>query len=212
VYFGQVFTDAFYVYQSGQKGDPVIPFDPGQHSIDRRFSQFKIDGVCNRADGSTYEINREYICEWASSGWAGVTLPSLKVAGVHPRDLNERWAKWEMAKRGTYKDKMTGETRDSTTFKFLEFYPDEEACRAAEAAHYNRTADDDDAEETLPFEANAPKVDKQREVAAKFLPALWAQAAGDVTRLGELLAGNPLTSKFFDLNSPEVVELVGESV
>ena len=49
---------------------------------------------------------------------------------------------------------------------------------------------------------------REQETAAKFLPALWKQAAGDVTRFSELIAGNPLTSKYFSINSPEVLALV----
>jgi hypothetical protein len=78
-YFGKVFTDAFYVYIS--KGEPKVPFDPDQHSKDKRFTQIKIDGQCQRADGTTYEISREIIAEFGRE-WAGIVLPSLKVAGA----------------------------------------------------------------------------------------------------------------------------------
>ena len=209
-YFGQIFTDAFYCVL--QKGIGKVVFDPAQHSEDRKLSCIKIDGNCARADGSTYTINRELIAEFRD--WAGIVLPSLKVCGVHPRDLNEKWGSWEMVKTGrTWTDRTSGETKEGTTFKFLAFFDSEEECRAAEQAHYNRPAPEaegDDLDDTHPMPEEAPANDAQRGVAEKFLPALWKSAAGDVSKFGELIAGNPLTSKFFDLNSPEVAAIVAE--
>jgi len=214
VYFGQIFTDAFFCVL--EKGVGKIVFDPVQHAEDRKLTCINLDGECTRANGSTYTIHREVIAEFKD--WAGIVLPSLKVAGIHPRDLNEKWASWEMVNTGrTWTDRSTGETKNGTTFKFLAFYPDEAACRAAETAHYSRgpaSDDEEDLDEThpMPEDNGSNGNDAQRAVAAKFLPALWNQAAGDVTKLGQLIAGNPLTSKYFDLNSTEVLELVAEKV
>jgi hypothetical protein len=211
VYFGQVFTDAFFCIL--KKGVGKVLFDESQHDVDRKLTCIKIDGQVQRANGNTYEINREVIAEFRD--WAGIILPSLKVAGVHPRDLNEKWARWEMIETGrTWIDRNSGETKKGTTFKFLEFYSDEETCRAAETAHYSRPApavEEDSASATHPMPGDTEaSSDAQREVAAKFLPALWKSAGGDVTKFSELIAGNPLTSKFFDLNSAEVTALVAE--
>lgn len=207
-FFGQVFTDAFFVYIS--KGEAKVPFDAGQHPAEKKFTQIKIDGVCTRADGSAYEISREIIAEFGRE-WAGIVLPSLKVCGVHPRDLNERWARWELVNTGrTWIDKTSGDKREATTFKFLEFYPDEAACKAAEAAHYSRAVEEDE-EEPLPMPEDAPDApanDAERANLAKFLPLLWTQAAGDVVKFGELLQANPALAAHFDLNSPEVAALV----
>lgn len=218
-YFGQVFTLGDDVYIS--KGEPKRLFDSNRDPVEKRYTQIKIDGQCTRANGSTYEISREIICEFGRE-WAGIILPSLKICGVHPRDLDQKWAKWEMVETGqsfvATQGASAGETIKKTTFKFLEIYPDEAACRAAEKAHYSRAADDEDEPLPMPEDGNeAPKSnggngsDAQRQVAAKFLPALLAQAQGDLTQFSVLLAGNPLTSKYFDLNSPEVLELVAQA-
>lgn len=212
VYFGQIFTDAFYCIL--EKGVGKVPFDEGQHDVDRRLTCIKIDGQVTRADGSTYEINREVIAEFRD--WAGIVLPSLKVAGIHPRDLNEKWARWEMVNTGrTWIDRSTGETKQGTTFKFLEIYPDEAACRAAETAHYSRsssgtgqTSQASTLDSTHPMPEEAPANDKQREVADAFLPTLVKLAAGDMDKLHELLKNNDLVSNFYDINHPKVVELV----
>jgi hypothetical protein len=217
VYFGRIFTEAFYVRidPNKPKGQRKSVFDEAHDPVEERKTQFKIDGVCTKADGSTYEIHKELICEFGRD-WAGIVLPSLKVCNVHPRDLNEKWAKWTMVETGRTYTNDYG-THQATTFKFLEFYPDEAACRAAETAHYSRGPTEDaalDSSHPMPEEPSeeAPTSDAQREVAAKFLPALWKTAGGDVTKFSELIAGNPLTSKFFDLTSPEVIELVAAGV
>ncbi len=216
-YFGQVFTDAFFCVL--EKGVGKVVFDKSQHDEDRKLTCINIDGQVTRANGDTYAIHREVIAEFRD--WAGIVLPSLKVAGVHPRDLNEKWAKWEMVETGrTWTDRSTGETKKGTTFKFLEFFDSQEACRAAEQAHYGRgPAEEEGLDESHPMPeensgddgARGGGRDAQREVAAKFLPALWKTAGGDVTKFSELIAGNPLTSKYFDLNSAEVAAIVAEA-
>lgn len=202
VYFGQIFTDAFFCVL--RKGIGKVPFDPGQHPADDKLACIKIDGQCTKRDGSSFVVQREEIAEFRD--WAGIILPSVKALGIHPRELNEKWAKWRMVETGrTWVDKVSGETKKATTFQFLELFPDAAACQAAEAALYNREVQP----ELAPASGGTvdPQQDPQREVAAKFLPALYAQANGDAAKMAELLAANPLTSKYFDVNSVEVVTL-----
>jgi len=206
VYFGQVFTDAFFVHIA--KGEPKVPFDAAQHKPETKFTQIKIDGVCTRANGSTYDISREIIAEFGRE-WAGIVLPSLKVCGVHPRDLNERWARWEMVSTGRKYTNSAGEEREASTFKFLEFFDSEDACRAAEKAHYSRPVEDEeDAPLPMPEENTNVNGNAERANLAKFLPLLWTQAAGDVVKFGELLQANPILAAQFDLNSPEVQAVI----
>ena len=210
VYFGQVFVDAFYVYI--KKGDHKELFDPGRHPESNRFKQIKIDAVCSDSKGGTYTISREIIPEFGRE-WAGIVLPSLKACNMPTANLNEKWAKFERAKTGETYTNDYG-THEAKTFKFLAFFDSEDECKAAEKAHYNRPApevEEEDASATHPMpDDTEASNDAQREVAAKFLPALWKAAAGDVTKFGELIGVNPLTSKFFDLTSPEVAAIVTE--
>lgn len=199
VYFGQIFTDAYFCVL--RKGVGKVEFDPAQHPADDKLTCVKIDGQCTKRDGSSYIIQREVIAEFRD--WAGIILPSVKALGIHPRELNEQWAKWKMAETGrTWVDKVSGETKKATTFQFLELFPNATACQAAEAAHYSQKVQPE-----LSPAPNGTMDPRQREVAAKFLPALFAQANGDVPKMAELLAANPLTSTYFDVTSPEVVAL-----
>jgi len=207
-YFGQVMTDAFFVHIA--KGEPKEQFDPARHSAGQKFTQIKIGAICTKADGSTYDLNREIICEFGRE-WAGIVLPSLKKLGVHPRDLNDKWASWEMVENGqSWTSKTTGELVKGTTFKFVEFFDSEEACRAAEAAFYNRSRDETSGtgEAPLPMPPTEDEVNKERAGAAVFLPTLWKLAAGDPDAFYAAIGNQPALAKFFDSNSPEVVALV----
>jgi len=209
-YFGQVFTDAFFVYIS--KGEPKQVFDPGQHSPAKKFTQIKIDGLCTKNDGSTYTIAREIICEFGRE-WAGVVLPSLKKLGAHPGELNERWASWEMVENGqSWTSKTSGELVKGTTFKFIEFYPDEVTCRAAESQFYHRP---DDGPAVDPLDASHPMPEDPpadsgaaRASAAAFLPSLWKLTKGGADAFYAAIANQPLLAAHFDSNSPEVVAIV----
>jgi hypothetical protein len=44
---------------------------------------------------------------------------------------------------------------------------------------------------------------------AQFLPALVKQAQGDAKRLTEIFKANPMISKHFTVESPEVAALLG---
>lgn len=204
-YFGQLLTDAFYVYI--KKEEPKEVFDPARHPASNKFTQIKIGAMCTKADGSTYDIDREIICEFGRE-WAGIVLPSLKKLNVHPRDLNDRWASWEMVENGqSWTSKTSGELVKGTTFKFSEFYADEAACRAAEAAFYNRGVEE--SEENLDDTHPMPEDDdKERASAAVFLPTLWKLAQGDPDAFYAAISNQPQLAKHFDSNSPEVQAIV----
>lgn len=208
-YFGQLLTDAFFVYIS--KGEPKQVFDPGQHPPAKKFTQIKIGAMCTKADGSTYDIDREIICEFGRE-WAGIVLPSLKKLGVHPRELNEKWASWEMVENGqSWTSKTSGELIKGTTFKFLEFYSDEISCRAVEATFYKRPVEKPepnlDATHPMPPEDDS----QERANAAVFLPTLWALAQGDPDAFYAAISNQPQLAKFFDSNSSEVAATVAGS-
>ena len=203
MYFGQIFTDSFPVRIL--KGSPKVLFDPNQHPAEQRFIQIKVDGVCTKADGSSYTINREMVAK-LDKGW-DITKASVKKLGAS--DPNEKWARWEMVEDGSsWISKTTNERMKGTAFRFLEFYPDEDTCRAAEAAFYKRAPvePEEDLDETMPMPEE--DTDKQRAGAAVFLPTLWTLAGGDPEAFYAAIANQPALAKFFDSNSDEVVALV----
>ena len=214
VYFGQVFTDLFFCVLV--KGQGKVPFDPSQHKVEDRCTSIKMDLQPLASSGLKFAISRDMIAE--SRVWAGIVLPSIKALGIEPKEVNETWVKVTLVETGeTYTKRDTGETVRKTTLKFLEVYPDEAACEAAARAFFGGGAvGAAKSEELPPFpeegeESGDTGGDQERETASKFLKPLYEQAGGDPGEFIKLIAGNPLTSKHFDLNSPEVTELFAGS-
>ena len=99
-------------------------------------------------------------------------------------------------------DNKAGETW--RTWKFLQVYADQAACKQAADEAYNHDADkvpDADAEQSA---ENATKASL-----APFLKALWEEAGHDASVMAEKLTGNDLLGPLFTMESPEVLALIG---
>jgi hypothetical protein len=151
-------------------------------------------------NGKTFSF--EHITDWPD--WQTVTLPSIMALNIDGatspgdklRAMGGQWVEYEIVEREyTKKDGTKGK---GLAVKFLNFLGDRAAAEA-----YVKGSDD------TPEPTNGNGDDPQKAVAAQFIGPLWAQASGDVSKLGQLLASNPLTSKYFTVNSPEVVAVVG---
>lgn len=143
--------------------------------------------------------------------WAAITLPSIKAAGfANVREINGKWARIARVPNGKKYINGQGETKDETTFKFVEFFADEDACRAAYIANGGKSADHANAvPEADPSEA-------ERQTAIAFLKVIVPTACNGKTTADEkkaavtlALANYPTVSKFFTADSPEVAELIG---
>jgi hypothetical protein len=209
-YFGQITAD--YYFCALVKGEGKVLFDPLKHPKDQRFTAINL--VLTPLAGSPIKnnIERQMIAE--SKAWASFVKPSLLAVGADLRTINGRWAQVQMVPTGRKyeaEDQQTKEkvTREETTFKFIALYPDESSCRAASDALFSRT-ESTSAPATPPSTASTPGNgnNPERTVAAKFLPALWAQSGKDVVRFQEAIAKNSLTAKWFDISSPEVVAVI----
>lgn len=178
--------------------------------------------------GLQWEITREPIAQgWGE--WGDITLPSLRECGILELPaLNGMWAKAELEPTGRKYTNRNGEPRDATAFKFLKVFASEAECRAdyngKPAGNGKRTTDEILGE--LGYETKADKpangpangVDKDRETALKFAKVYVQNACrasgGDLTKardeLAPKLAGQPLISKYFTVDSPEIVEMMAE--
>jgi hypothetical protein len=201
-YFAQVTLDVWPCVL--EKGVGKVPFDPNAHKEGQRRTAIQLTLTPLPSANVDFVTERGYV-DFARE-WASITLPSIKILGVNLRELHEKWVKYEMVKYGTYTKKGTdgeeGEEKDLTTPRFLALYASEEEAEAAASEFYGNGGDSEP----------APINNGERDVALKFLPALVAQVGGDPTKLAEVIASNSLVSKYFDINSPEVVELLTEKV
>lgn len=204
VYFGQVTVDSWpVVLVKGVRGG--VSFDEATHKPEQRRTMVKLIVTPLPSSNAIFTTERDIIAE--SREWAGIVMPSYKALGLTLATLNEKYVKYEMVPTGrTYEAKdqagnLTGETKQATTIKFLNVYNTLDEAEAAATAQYGGNSK----QEPL---ATTPSSHPERDVALKFLSALAKQAGGDVSRLATILASNPLVSKYFDINSAEVIALL----
>ena len=204
IYFGQIDFDIYpVVFQKGVRGG--IPFDPQVHKEKDRRTLIKMSIVPLPSANVDFMTERDF-ADFADE-WVEITLRSIKKLIPENgalRKLKGKWAKYKMVKYGTYVKRDTGEEKDLTTPELLDMYETEEEAEAAASALYGGGNGDSDTATPAPASTGDP----ERDVALKFLPALTAQAGNDPSKLATILASNPLVSKHFDLNSPEVIELL----
>jgi len=199
VYFGEVKFDLWFCVL--EKGVGKVPYDPQQHKPGQRRTAIEISLTPLPSRGLDFITERSLIAE--SRQWAGIVLPSIKALGLSVKALNGKWAQYELVRTGRTWTNTEGETKYETVPRFLAAYDSEAEAEAAAAALFGGNGGGAAATPSPQQEGNG-----EREVAAKFLPALWSQAKEDVTTFMQLVQGNPLTSKYFDLNSPEVLAIV----
>jgi len=162
--------------------------------------------------GLQFDITREPIAQgWGE--WGDITLPSLREIGVLELPaLHLAWVKVDMESTGrSYTDK-TGEKREATAFKFLKLFPSEAECRTDYILASGKSG--------APVAQTAAQQptnggDKDRETALKFAKVYVknaCHAGGDLEKariaLATMLAQQPLISKFFTVDSPEIVEMM----
>lgn len=197
-YFGQVQFDLWFCIL--QKGIGKVPFDSDQHQPGQRRTAVDISIVPLPSVDADWMTERKLIAE--SRQWAGIVLPSIKALGKTLKSLNGLWVQYEMVRTGRTWTGTDGTTKHETVPKFLAVYDSEEAAEAAAAALFGGGT------EAKVTASDNGDTNTERTVAAKFLPALWAQAKQDVTAFMGLIDSNPLTSKHFRVDSPEVLAIV----
>jgi hypothetical protein len=112
------------------KGQGKMPFDPAVH--EKRFTAIDIFIQPLAEIDVKYPKSLEDHPIAESKEWAQITLASIKALGINNvREVNGMWARVTKVPNGKHYVNKDGDKRDETTFKFVEFYADEDACRAA---------------------------------------------------------------------------------
>lgn len=199
-WFGQVDIDTYYCVL--EKGVGKVVFDPQVHSADQRRTSIEIT-VTPIPDMSRPDpLSRQMIAE--SREWVNIVLPSLKALGLSSlRDLKGKWAKVTFVPTGRKWTTQDGEEREATTFKFLAVYDTEAATAAAYAAESNGTAAETKDEQPEAADSNGDKA-----TAYEFLRVLVNQHRENPDLLAATIAGIPVVSKWFTIDSPETQELL----
>lgn len=198
------------------KGVGKVPWDP--NSLDpntgnpaRRYTAIDL-ALAPLSNQAMEDITRGMLAEFAE--WPDIVLPSLKDLGVfNLQNLNGAWVRCEMVPTGRTYTNQNGETKEATTFRFLQLFPDEKACREAWKSGSPAPA----AQAQQPALANG---NNRRETAVKFLKPYvqnaLKQAGNDVDKareiLAPMLANQKLLAEFFTVDSPEVLDLMTEAM
>ncbi len=210
--WGMVEISAYACHLQKGKGGGKVPFDATNPDHKRMTA-------INVFIQPLAEIDVKYPKQWEMDWiaefqtWAKITLPSIKAAGFeNVREINGKWARVarvdSLDKPYDKKDAQgnpTGEKGVKKTFKFVEFFDTEDACRAAYLAAGGHAA-------TQPAATDPTDADKIAALA--FLKVIVPNACkgkkitddwkGAVTTA---LAQYPMVSKHFTAESPEVAEL-----
>lgn len=216
--YGRAHADAgFFSVPTGGRKEP---YDAQRHALEDRRTIVTIEVL--PVDPARFPVKRELFAQ--SKNWTEILRPSLQACGVTVRDLDGKYVEMVVVPDGRkYQDPSTGETKASTTVKLVRVFPDEASCFAAyqerQAAFRGRGGDAGGGPSGFTAAGGGgngmvasgppPPAGPSRETAAKFLPALWTQAGQDVARMAELLASNQLLSAHFQIDSPEVLAIVG---
>jgi len=212
--WGQVEARSWYCVL--EKGVGKIEFDPQIHSQDQRRTAIELIVRPLTDMGLTFDLARSMIAE--SREWSSIVLPSIRDLGIHPRDLNGKWVKVQTVtlidKSGnpvTYTD-SNGAVKEKTTIKFLKLFSNEGECRSDYLAQSGKPPAD-----TQYGRPNENGDNKERQTALAFLKVYVQNACRgqkDLKVVRETLAlniaGQPLISKYFTIDSPETIELIAQ--
>ena len=206
-FFGDVAVDIYYAVLV--KGTGKVPFDPNQHDQDKRVTAITLTINPLASSRAQFPIERELIAE--SKEWAQITKPGLRELNTDLRAINGKWAQVELVPTGQKYTNKNGETKERTAIKFLAIFNTEDECQKASDAFWATRGNGNGstaATQPTPNGNGNGQSDAERMTAQKFLAPLWAASGKDMNKFAQSLANNPLTSKYFDLNSPEVLSVV----
>ena len=203
----QIFKGA---YQTGTRG--AVPFDPAVHQKAQTIIRFYIQPLP--------EINVKYVDQltyespvWAD--WGKITFPSIKAQGINDaREVTNRWFRFSRVSNGKTYTKSDGGTGEEKTWKIIELYADENACRDAYVKSGGSAANSNG--------HNAPKsieTDPGKQTAYKFLKVIVFNAVRGLTdcsvakeAVAKVIAQYPdAVGKYYTADSVETGELMTQA-
>lgn len=179
------------------------PYDPQRH--DRRSTAIDIIVTPLAESKMTFNLKRQMISD--SKEWIEIVWASLKACGAtHARNVHGMWCKVVQVPSGRKYTDKNGETKESTTLKFLALYADEDACR--KAYWQSRGGDNgiEDIEDHPVAGAPAPNTEaeaKERETARQFLRVMITQLKYQQGAIATWVATVPMVAKHF--GDPQVL-------
>lgn len=205
-----------------QTGVGKVPYDPTNTSHKRMTA---VNVYIQPLAEIEVKYPKQWECDWIAEfqTWAKVTLPSIKEAYSNftghemgsVREINGKWARVARVdsldkpfeKKDPITKQPTGEKAVKKTYKFIELYDSEEACRAAYLANGGKAAE-------APAAPVADPANEEKTAATAFLKVIVQNACKGKKMTDDwkaavktALGGYPMVAKHFTEESPEVAEL-----
>lgn len=204
-YYGQIELDIWFC--ALVKGKGKVPYDPNVHQS--RSTAVNISVLPLPEQNVTFGLRREIIAE--SQEWVKITWESLKALGLKStREAQGKWVKMQQVASGRkYRDKK-GEEKESTTFKFVALYADEDACRAAylaETGHSGAATQTQPKVQQQPFAQPAGELNK----AVPFIKAFAKMNGYDLEKTKAICKTQEIIKNAIDIESPQFAQIVAEA-
>ena len=198
-YFGRLQVDAQFVVL--KKGQSKQVWSEGMDT-DGRTTEVIIRLNPLDVTGMTRMVERNVLSN--SGEWSRIVWASLRDLGVKQlRDIDNQWAHVSMVPSGRKWTNKEGAEVIGTTFKFVKLFGLESDCvKAWEDLQGGTQAHSQPA-------AQPAVNDAEKAAAAQFLPHIVGANKHDLNALANALASMAPINKYFDINSPEVVSLLG---
>lgn len=206
-YFGRMMVDAkFVILKKGQsKQDWIEGMDTDGRTTEIGLKLNPLD-----VTGMTRMVERQVISN--SGEWSRIVWPSLRDLGVKAlREIEGQWAHVEMVASGRKYTNKEGQEVIATTMKFIKLFTLESDCVKAweelsgsDAANQAHSAGGNGSNGAV----SQPN-DAEKAAAMSFLPHIVAANKHDLTALANALASMSPLNKYFTVESPEVVALLG---
>lgn len=214
-YYGEVQVDVYFVtFIDGAEGKKqLVPFNPQAHKVEDRRTQIEICIIPLDETGLKFNVERKILAE--SKEWNKIVLPSIERLAVGLRDIVGKYARVELVETGGKSKKGNPLTAPS----FVMIWDKREDC----LADYFRQFEGVDPDTILPpAPAQKPQEANDalgRQTALEFLKVIVQQAAktqttpqGMMKDLAGRIPQNPVVSKHFNIESPELMTLVSEAL
>lgn len=187
--------------------------DPKTGNAPRKYTAIDLTVEPLVESGMTFPVQRTMLAEFGE--WKDTTLPSLRDIGfLDASQLNGKHARIELVPTGRKYTNSNGEEKEASAVKFVAVYDTREACLAA------MNGDNPVAPTAPAAPSNGNGKSGEQETALKFAKAFVAnamrQAAGDLDKargiLAPMIANQPVISKYYTVDSAEVLEMLAAEI
>lgn len=215
-YYGEITLNAWFCMLASGQGK--LPYD--EKTLDaktgkpvRRYTAIDLAITPIVESGLTFEVTRTMLAEFGE--WKDTVWPSLRDLGVlDAATINGKFAKIAMIPTGRKYTDKTGVEREASSIQFLALYDSRDACVAAWKSAFGGSAP------AASAPTNGNGANTEQATALKFASAYVKNAARkagkDLVKMREILevelAKQPVISKYFTVDSPEIVEMMTAEV